>query len=106
VKFYCVADEDTVRGLRLAGVAGRAAATAGEAAAALSEAAARPDCGVLIISERLAGLIRARLEELRAGADRPLIVEIPGPEGPMPGRRSLREFVAEAVGVSLNQKNS
>ena len=105
MKFYCVGDEDTVRGFRLAGVEGRTAATAEEAGEAVSEAAAKADCGVLILSQRLASLIRPRVDELRA-RDRPLIVEIPGPDGPLPGRKSLREFVQEAVGVGINQEKA
>jgi vacuolar-type H+-ATPase subunit F/Vma7 len=38
---------------------------------------------------------------IRLERDRLLIVEIPGPEGPLSGRKSLREFVQEAVGVSV-----
>ncbi len=75
-KFYCIGDEDTVRGFRLAGVEGRAAAGAADTAAALDEAAARPDCGVIIISAAAAALARAKVTELRLRGARPLIAEI------------------------------
>jgi V/A-type H+/Na+-transporting ATPase subunit F len=101
VKFYCIADEDTVRGLQLAGIEAHVATTAEQARAAIDAAAGRPDCGVLIITEKVADWIRQQVEVIRLTRDRPLIVEIPGPEGPMPGRKSLREFVQEAVGVSV-----
>jgi V/A-type H+/Na+-transporting ATPase subunit F len=101
VKFYCIADEDTARGFRLAGVVTRVAETADQAQTAIDEVSAQPDCGVIFITERLAVLIRSHVEAVRLTRDRLLIVEIPGPEGPMPGRKSLREFVQEAVGVSV-----
>jgi len=101
VKFFCIADEDTARGFRLAGIGTRVASTADEAQAAINEAAEQPDCGVVIVTERVADLIRPQVEMIRMERDRPLIVEIPGPEGPLPGRKSLREFVEEAVGVSI-----
>ncbi len=101
MKFYCIADEDTARGFRLAGISTRVAATAEEARSAIDEMAGLPDCGVIIITERAAALIRSQVDMIRLERDRPLIVEIPGPEGPLPGRKSLREFVEEAVGVSV-----
>ena len=99
--FYCIADEETVRGFRLAGIKAQTAATAEQAQAALADTAARPDCGVIIITEKVAAWIRPQVEMIRLERDRLLIVEIPGPEGPLSGRKSLREFVQEAVGVSV-----
>lgn len=102
MKFYCIADEDTVRGFRLAGVAGQVAAAGPEAAAAFEQAAARSDCGVLILTEAVAASISAQVEAVRSARDRPLIVEIPGPEGPLAGRRNLRQIVQEAVGIRVD----
>ncbi|OPY00354.1 MAG: V-type ATP synthase subunit F [Syntrophorhabdus sp. PtaB.Bin006] len=101
MKFYCIADEDTARGFRLAGVTAHVVATAEQARSAVEEAASRPDCGIIIIAEKVAVWIRPQIEVIRLERDRPLIVEIPGPEGPLSGRKSLREFVQEAVGVSV-----
>ncbi len=101
MKFYCIADEDTVRGFELAGVAGQVVATSDQAAAAVADALARPDCGIIVLTERVAAGIRPQVEAIRLERDRPLIVEIPGPEGPLPGRKSLRQFVQEAVGIRV-----
>lgn len=101
MKFYCIADEDTARGFRLAGVAALTAVSTAQAEAALEEITALPDCGIIIITERVAEMIRPRVNEIREGRDRPLIVEIPGPDGPLAGRKSLRELVQEAVGISV-----
>jgi V/A-type H+/Na+-transporting ATPase subunit F len=101
VKFYCIADEDTARGFRLAGIVTHVAETAEQARAAVNETTVQPDCGVMIITEKVAAWIRPHIEMIRLTRDRPLIVEIPGPEGPIPGRKSLRAFVQEAVGVSV-----
>ena len=101
MRFYCVADENTARGFRLAGVETRVAETAEQARGAIDEVSVRPDCGVIIITENLAGLIRSHIEMTRIACNYLLIVEIPGPEGPMPGCKSLRELVQEAVGMSV-----
>ncbi|MCU0771915.1 MAG: V-type ATP synthase subunit F [Verrucomicrobia bacterium] len=98
---YCIADEDTVRGFRLAGVAGERVRCREEAAEALARAAARSDCALIILTEAVAAGIRSQVDELRSDQSRPLVVEIPGPEGPWPGHRSLRRLVQEAVGVRV-----
>lgn len=103
MKFFCIADEDTVRGFRLAGVAGEAAATADEASRVLEKVMGEPGCAIVILTSTVADLIRDRVEELRLERDYPLIVEIPGPGGRTARTRSLRDFVQEAVGIRLGQ---
>ncbi|HEY3353128.1 MAG TPA: V-type ATP synthase subunit F [Polyangia bacterium] len=106
MRLFCIADEDTVRGFRLAGIEGRAAASAAAAGAALDEAAGRADIGVVIVTEAVAAALRAAIDALRLTHDRPLIVEIPGPGGPLPGRRSLHQIVQAAVGVSVGAEEA
>ncbi len=101
MKFFCIADDETVRGFRLAGVAGQVVNTAAEAAAAVEKAAAQAEWSILVLTEKVAAGIREEVEAIRLERDHPLIVEIPGPEGPLPGRKSLRRFVQEAVGMRL-----
>jgi V/A-type H+-transporting ATPase subunit F len=105
VKLYCIADEDTVRGFRLAGVEGEAVATAAEAGAAVERAARRTDLGVLILTDVVAAEIRPLVDDIRLERKQPLIAEIPGPDGPMPGRKTLRQFVQEAVGIRVGQED-
>jgi len=104
VKFYCIADEDTVRGFRLAGVEGRVVETPDEARAAVEEAAAHADIGILILTDRVAADIRPLVDCVRSERTRPLVVEIPGPQGPMSGRKTLRQFVQEAIGIHIEQE--
>jgi len=106
VKFFCIADEDTVRGFRLAGVEGQAVETAQEAADAVRRAADRPDLGILILTDVVAADIRAQVDAIRLERDRPLVVEIPGPDGPLPGRKTLRQLVQEAVGIRIGQEET
>ena len=104
MKFYCIADADTVRGFRLAGVAGEAVESAPEAAEALERAARRPGLGLIILTDQVAAGIRDAVDALRMERGQPLVVEIPGPEGRMPGRKTLRQFVQEAVGIRIGQE--
>ncbi len=104
MKFFCIADEDTVRGFRLAGVAGQVVTTPAQAAGAVEQALGRSDCGIIILTEKVASSIREQVEAIRLQRDQPLLVEIPGPEGPLPGRKSLRQIVQEAVGMRVDQE--
>jgi V/A-type H+/Na+-transporting ATPase subunit F len=104
VKFYCIGDEDTVRGFQLAGVEGRAVAGVEEADAALQEAVRRADLGVVIITDAVAADIRGQVDTIRMECARPLLIEIPGPTGPIPGRKTLRQLVQEAVGIRISQE--
>ena len=101
MKFHCIADEDTVRGFRLAGIAGQSVTGAAQAAAAVASVAAHADCGIIVITENVAAGIGQQVEAIRWERDRPLIVVIPGPEGPLPGRKRLRQIAHEAVGIRI-----
>ncbi len=101
MKFHCIADADTVRGFRLAGVSGEVATAASEAVAAVQAATERADCGVIILTEKIAASVRPLVEQIRSERERPLIVEIPGPEGSAHERKNLRQLVQEAVGIRL-----
>lgn len=90
-----------MRGFRLAGIAGQAVHTAEQAAAAIEAASAQTDCGVIVVTQQVAADIRAQVEAIRLERCRPLVVEIPGSEGPKPGGKSLRQFVQEAVGIRV-----
>ena len=106
MKFYCIADEDTVRGLRLAGVEGQPVTSAREAGVALGAAVAAPDIGLVILTQDVAAGIRAQIEAHRLAREQPLIVEIPGPAGPLPGYKSLHQIVQTAAGISVGEHDA
>lgn len=113
--YYVIADEDTVLGFRYAGVTGEAVASARQARAAFQRAVQQRRARILILTEVVAETIRDEVNAVRTGkhallsapGDRratspaPLVVEIPGPTGPMPGKRTLLELIQEAVGVRV-----
>jgi V/A-type H+-transporting ATPase subunit F len=98
---FCIADEDTVRGFRMAGVTGQAVNSPQAAASAVKLAAAQRDCAILILTEQVADSIRPQVEQIRFEFQQPLIVEIPGPAGPLPNRKNLRQLAQEAVGIHV-----
>jgi len=102
MRYYCIADEDTVRGFRLAGIAGQVVTNPAEAATALQLALSLPEIGIVILTERVAAPLRNRIETIRQERESPLMVEIPGPDGPMGDHKSLLQRVQEAVGIHIS----
>jgi V/A-type H+/Na+-transporting ATPase subunit F len=99
MNYFCIADEDTVRGFRLAGVAGRVATTPGDADDALQSAITQPDIGIIILSEQVANGIRSQVDAIQLERKYPLIVELPGLSGTASERKDLHRSVQEAMGL-------
>ena len=101
LRFFCIGDDETVRGFALAGVDGQVVLSAAQAADELTKACSRTDCGIVFITQQWASAISTGVEGLRFARELPLIAEIPGPAGPLPGRKSLGAVAQEAVGIAL-----
>jgi V/A-type H+-transporting ATPase subunit F len=101
MKYFVIGDSDTVLGFSYTSVEGRVAETRDEILTALDAARAKFDVGIVIITEDIAAKVRDELDEIRLSQARPLIVEIPGPKGPLPDRRSLLSIITEAVGIRV-----
>ena len=101
MRYYVIGDEDMALGFRYAGVPGTVVNGPDEARRALEAAEESPDIGVIIMSQRAADWVRDEVDRVRFDEELPLLVEIPGPDGPLQGRRTLIEMIREAVGVRL-----
>lgn len=101
MKILVIGNQEAVLGFSLVGVRGLAVSTAGEADQALDEALSTPNTGIVLVTEDVAELIPARMDQLKLRSTVPLVVEIPGPEGVRADRPSLNEMVLSAIGVRL-----
>lgn len=102
MRYYCIADEATVRGFRLVGISGQAVSNPVETATALQLAISRPEVGIIIFTEQVAENIRGQIEAIRREQENLLILEIPGPDGSLSGHKTLLQWVQEAVGIRIN----
>lgn len=100
---FCIADEDTVRGFRLAGVGGEAVATPREAAEAFARARQRPDCALLVLGATAWTALGHELAAFRAACDRPVVVELPRP-GDAADRGGLARLLRSVVGAGLEEE--
>ena len=101
MKILVIGHPDAVLGFSITGVGGRVASTAEEVNQALDEAQAAKDVGVVLVTQDVAELIPARMEQLKLRSTVPLIVEIPARGGAPEGQASLGEIVLRAIGIRL-----
>jgi len=57
--------------------------------------------GMVIITERIADMIRSTVDKYLFTVSFPLIVEIPDRNGTKPGRPGIKEMVNTAIGLKL-----
>lgn len=101
MKYYIIGDEDTVLGFGMVGVQGRAVESQEGAEAAFKYVLEDKEVGIIIITERIAQLIRTTVDRYLFRERFPLIVEIPDRTGPVSGRMGIREMVNAAIGIKL-----
>ena len=99
-KYLVIADEDTVLGFRCAGVPGIAVGDRAGALAALKRAQDE-QAGIVILTQEAAAMMQEEVDALRFGGKLPMVVEIPGAQGPVPGRRTLSDVIRQAIGVRI-----
>lgn len=102
MRYYLICDnEDTLAGMRLAGIGGAVCASRREAEERIAAVRADESVAVLLITENCAALTPGVVEELRLSAHRPLVVVIPGPEGTTRSEDSITRLIRDAIGVKI-----
>jgi V/A-type H+-transporting ATPase subunit F len=101
MKYSIIGDEDTVIGFGILGVPGKVAANADEAQRAFQALLDNEDVGIIIITERIADMIRPIVDKYLFTIAFPLVVEIPDRSGTKPGRPGIKEMANAAIGIKL-----
>lgn len=101
MKYSIIGDEDAVLGFEMVGVSGRTARDPAEAHRAFQAALEDKETGIVIITERVADMIRPLVDQYLFTESFPLIVEIPDRRGRQPDRPGIRELVNAAIGIRL-----
>ena len=115
--YFFLGDPELVTAFRFVGIAGISVQAADDArdafrritggydqtaSAVLPAAIAGSEsCRVLIMTEEVADWLGDTLVQWQLSDRYPLVVEIPGLMGRMPGRKSLVESIREAIGVHI-----
>ena len=82
MRYYIIGDEDAVLGFGLVGVEGAVARSADQAREVFSGVLEQSDIGIIIITERVADLIRPQVDRFIFTRSFPLILEIPATSCP------------------------
>jgi V/A-type H+-transporting ATPase subunit F len=101
MKYSIIGDEDSVLGFGLVGVSGRVAHDTNEAQRAFEDMIADQETSIIIITERVADMIRPIVDQYLFTVSFPLIVEIPDRHGPKPNRPGIKEMVNTAIGLKI-----
>jgi V/A-type H+-transporting ATPase subunit F len=115
VDFFFIGDAELVTAFRFAGVDGEAVWDAGgaravfrkvtegwdETAGAVLPGRAGGGCRVLILTEETADWLGELLIDWQLSGRYPLVVEIPGITGRLPGRKTLVDSIREAIGIHV-----
>jgi V/A-type H+-transporting ATPase subunit F len=116
VDYFFIGDPELVTAFRFVGIGGTAASDTDEARAAflritrsydetagtvLPGAAGGDTCRVLIVTEEVADWLGDLLIDWQLSDRYPLVVEIPGILGRLPGRKTLVDSIREAIGIHV-----
>ena len=102
MQIFLMADnQDTVTGMRLAGVPGVIANDREDLENALNDALANPDIGIILLMESFGREFPDIIDDVKLNRRVPLIIEIPDRNGT--GRRPdfITAYVGEAIGLKL-----
>ena len=111
MKYFVIAEREIVLAFALVGVKGATAVNRAEALDAFNRVTGkggtmnapieqeRPK--VLIITEEVSMMLQEEVVDWQKGANYPLIVEIPGINGHLSGRKTLTDSIREAVGIQV-----
>ncbi len=101
MQYYIIGDQDAVMGFGMVGVDGRVVNSPEEAELTFKDLLADKNIGIIIITERIAEMIRHLVDIYIFTEQFPLIVEIPDRLGRLAGKPGIREMVNSAIGIKL-----
>ena len=111
MQYFIIGERELVLAFSLVGVQGTTAVTHDEALTAFKRITGRggmlgePVEGgrpkVLILTESVSAMLEQEVLDWQKGGDYPLIVEIPGIQGHLQGKKTLTDSIREAIGVQV-----
>lgn len=97
---FVIGDVNTILGFSLIGIEGKIVNRIEDAQNALDEAAENESLKIILITQNWASKMREKVDELKIGKIKPLVLEIPGHK-PVDQGSSLRELVEGSLGFKI-----
>lgn len=101
MQYVVIGDEETVLGFALAGVDGKVANSKEETEKYLNEYINTPQVGIIIITEKLALMVKEFIEKYTYTESFPLIVQIPDRRGYQQQRISVEDVIRKSIGIKI-----
>lgn len=102
MKAYLISDNvDTQVGMRLAGVNGVIVHSREEILSELKKVTSDKEVGIILITEKLAIMVREEINSLKIRMNIPLIVEIPDRHGTIREKNYITRYVNESIGLKI-----
>ena len=101
MEYFFLGDPELVTAFRFVGVDGVSPGSADEAKDSFRRITGEESCRILILTEEVADWLGDSLVEWQLSDRYPLIVELPGLLGKLPGRKSMVDSIREAIGVRV-----
>jgi V/A-type H+-transporting ATPase subunit F len=100
MKMFLISDNaDTLIGMRLAGVKGVVVREKEEIIKAFEKIFKNKEIQVVLITEKLAGIVPDFILDIRLNRKYPLVVEIPDRHGAKKPSDSILKFIEESMGI-------
>jgi vacuolar-type H+-ATPase subunit F/Vma7 len=101
--FFVLGDEDVVLGFQFVGVQGKVSDTKEEAYDEFQKiiGGTYGEVGVLLVTEKVSVMLDDKVMQWQLAGKYPLIVEIPGMEGHLEGKKSMLDSIRKAIGLSV-----
>jgi V/A-type H+-transporting ATPase subunit F len=99
--YFFLGDQELVTAFRFVGINGAAVHDAGDALGFFREITGAENCQVLIMTEEVADWLGDTLIDWQLSDRYPLVVEVPGLMGRLPGRKTLVDSIREAIGIHV-----
>ena len=110
MNFYIIGSREIVLAFKMTGINGTVAENRSEALEAFNRLTGKGGFGnvptdehprILILSEDVASLIESEEIEWQKTGKFPLIVEVPGINGHVEGKKTLTDAIREAIGINI-----
>lgn len=110
MNYFVIGEREIVLAFGLVGVQGAAAVNRAEALDAFNRVTGKGGAvgspveerpKVLILTEEVSMMLENEVVDWQKGARYPLIVEIPGINGHLAGRKTLTDAIREAIGIQV-----
>lgn len=111
MEYFVIGERELVLAFKLVGVKGAVAVTRDEALDAFNRVTGKGGTAfapvsedrpkILILTEQISMLLEEEVIEWQQRGDYPLVVEIPGINGHLTGRKTLTDSIREAIGLHV-----